>query len=76
MLEHIRRLVNDEIIRAPAIDGAFVLTTRGGDFGLYIGQDISIGDSSHSDEPRALPSGDPHVPLLTTEAAVALSPAC
>ena len=34
---------------APAIDGAFVLTTRGGDFALHIGQDLSIGYLSHSD---------------------------
>ena len=33
----------------PAIDGAFVLTTRGGDFDLHIGQDVSIGYLSHDD---------------------------
>src|SRR5262249_16316407 len=49
VLEHIRRLVSDEIIWAPAIAGAFVLTTRGGDFGLYLGQDVSIGDLSHTE---------------------------
>src|SRR5438045_4056606 len=32
VLEHIRRLISGEIIWAPAIAGAFVLTTRGGDF--------------------------------------------
>src|SRR5580658_1710782 len=39
VLEHVKKLVKDEIIWAPAIDGAFVLTTRGGDFDLHIGQD-------------------------------------
>ncbi len=34
VIQHIQRLVNDEIIFAPAIAGAFVLTTRGGDFEL------------------------------------------
>jgi uncharacterized linocin/CFP29 family protein len=29
----------------PAIEGGFVLTTRGGDFELDIGHDISIGYS-------------------------------
>ncbi len=43
VLDHIKRLVDSEIIWAPAIAGAFLLTTRGGDFGLYIGQDVSIG---------------------------------
>src|ERR1700686_1081626 len=48
VLEHVKRLVNGEIIWAPGIAGPFVLTTRGGDFGLHIGQDISIGYSSHT----------------------------
>ena len=49
MLEHIKRLVDGEIIWAPAIAGAFVLTTRGGDFDLHLGQDVSIGYLSHTD---------------------------
>src|SRR6202012_1346093 len=40
VLEHVKKLVKDEIIWAPAINGAFVLTTRGGDFDLHIGQDV------------------------------------
>jgi uncharacterized linocin/CFP29 family protein len=39
VLQHIKSLVDGDIIWAPAISGAFVLTTRGGDFGLYIGED-------------------------------------
>ena len=38
--EHIDRLVDGDIIWAPAIDGAFVLTTRGGDFDLQLGTDV------------------------------------
>jgi uncharacterized linocin/CFP29 family protein len=45
--EHIARLLDGEIIWAPAIDGAFVLSTRGGDFELRIGQDLAIGYLSH-----------------------------
>jgi uncharacterized linocin/CFP29 family protein len=45
--EHIRRLIDGDIIWAPAIDGAFVLTTRGGDFDLQLGTDVSIGYLSH-----------------------------
>lgn len=45
--EHLRRLLDGEIIWAPAIDGAFLLTTRGGDYELHIGQDLSIGYLSH-----------------------------
>jgi uncharacterized linocin/CFP29 family protein len=47
ILEHINRLVDGDIIWAPAIDGAFVLTTRGGDFDLQLGTDVSIGYLSH-----------------------------
>jgi uncharacterized linocin/CFP29 family protein len=75
VLEHVKRLVNDEIIWAPAIAGAFVLTTRGGDFGLYIGQDVSIGYSSHTDTAVRLYLQETFTfLLLTTEAVVALSP--
>jgi uncharacterized linocin/CFP29 family protein len=45
--EHIHRLIDGDIIWAPAIDGAFVLTTRGGDFDLQLGTDVSIGYLSH-----------------------------
>ncbi|MFZ1176286.1 MAG: family 1 encapsulin nanocompartment shell protein [Mycobacterium sp.] len=45
--EHLNRLVDGDIIWAPAIDGAFVLTTRGGDFDLQLGTDVAIGYTSH-----------------------------
>jgi len=76
VLEHIKRLVDGEIIWAPALAGAFVLTTRGGDFGLHIGQDISIGYLSHTDAVVRLYLQETFTfLLLTTEAAVALAPA-
>jgi uncharacterized linocin/CFP29 family protein len=76
VLEHVRRLVDGEIIWAPAIAGAFVLTTRGGDFDLHIGQDISIGYASHTDSAVQLYLQETFTfLLLTTEAAVALAPA-
>jgi uncharacterized linocin/CFP29 family protein len=74
VLEHVKRLVN-EIVWAPAIEGAFVLTTRGGDFELSIGQDVSIGYSSHTDTAVRLYLQETFTfRLLTTEAAVALAP--
>ncbi|MFI5956190.1 family 1 encapsulin nanocompartment shell protein [Cryptosporangium sp. NPDC051539] len=46
--EHIARVLRDgEIIWAPAIEGAVVLSTRGGDYELHLGQDVSIGYLSH-----------------------------
>jgi uncharacterized linocin/CFP29 family protein len=75
VLEHVKRLVKDEIIWAPAIAGAFVLTTRGGDFNLHIGQDTSLGYLSHSDSTVRLYLQETFTfLLLTAEAAVALAP--
>jgi uncharacterized linocin/CFP29 family protein len=74
VLEHVRKLVKDLIIWAPAIAGAFVLTTRGGDFGLHIGQDVSIGYLSHTDKVVRLYLQETLTfLLLTAEAAVALA---
>jgi uncharacterized linocin/CFP29 family protein len=75
VLEHIKKLVKDEIIWTPAITGAFVLTTRGGDFDLHIGQDVSIGYLSHTDRiVRLYLQETLTFLLLTSEAAVAFTP--
>jgi uncharacterized linocin/CFP29 family protein len=75
VLEHVKRIVDGNLIWAPAIEGAFVLTTRGGDFELKIGQDVSIGYLSHTDSAVRLYLQETFVfRVLTTEAAVALSP--
>jgi uncharacterized linocin/CFP29 family protein len=75
VLQHIYRLVETEIIWAPAIEGGFVLTTRGGDFDLHVGQDFSIGYLSHTDAIVRLYLQETFTfLLLTSEAAVALSP--
>ncbi len=75
LLEHIRRLVSDEIIWAPAINGAFVLSTRGGDFALHLGQDVSIGYTSHTESSVRLYLQETFTFLvLTSEAVVAIEP--
>jgi uncharacterized linocin/CFP29 family protein len=75
VLEHVKRLVDDKILWAPAIQGAFVLTTRGGDFAVYLGQDVSIGYLSHTDAAVKLYLQETLTfLLLTAEAAVALAP--
>ena len=52
-----------------------VLTTRGGDFELHIGQDASIGYLSHNDKTVTLYLQETFTfLLLTAEAAVALAP--
>jgi uncharacterized linocin/CFP29 family protein len=44
---HIAAIVDGDIVWAPAISGGFVLSTRGGDFTLALGQDLAIGYLSH-----------------------------
>lgn len=48
--DHIARLLDGEIVWAPALEGALLLTTRGGDYALHLGQDLSIGYLSHDAE--------------------------
>ena len=74
--EHIKRLISGEIIWAPAIEGAFVLTTRGGDFALHLGQDVSIGYLGHDAASIELYLQETLTFLVaTSEAAVALATA-
>jgi len=44
---HLGRILDGEVIWAPALRGAFLLSTRGGDFELHLGQDLAIGYASH-----------------------------
>ncbi len=75
VLRHIERLLDGKIIWAPAIDGGVALTTRGGDFELHIGQDISIGYLSHTETVVRLYLQETFTFLpLTAEAAVVLAP--
>lgn len=72
--EHLNRVVDGDIIWAPAIDGAFVLSTRGGDFDLQIGTDVSIGYLSHDAQTVQLYLQETFTFLnYTAEASVALS---
>jgi uncharacterized linocin/CFP29 family protein len=76
VIQHIRNLVDAEIIWAPAIEGGFVFSTRGGDFELSIGQDLSIGYLSHTDAVVNLYIQESFTfRVLTPEAVVCLDPA-
>jgi len=75
VLEHVKRLVEGKIIWAPAIDGAFIVTTRGGDLALHLGQDASIGYFSHTDTHIRLYLQETFTFFyLTSECAIALAP--
>ncbi|MFQ6144147.1 family 1 encapsulin nanocompartment shell protein [Streptomyces seoulensis] len=41
------RLLDAPPVWAPALDGAFLLSTRGGNFELRLGEDLAIGYSAH-----------------------------
>jgi len=74
VIDHIKRLLTGDIIWAPAISGAVVLTTRGGDFSLHLGQDLAIGYLSHTDaEVRLYLQETLTFLMLTSEAAVVLT---
>jgi uncharacterized linocin/CFP29 family protein len=50
LLEHLRKIVEGEIVWAPGVAGAVVISLRGGDFLFESGQDLSIGYLDHTAE--------------------------
>jgi uncharacterized linocin/CFP29 family protein len=75
LLEHLRKILEGPIVWAPGIDGAVVLSLRGGDFVFESGQDLSIGYDSHDgDVVRLYIEESFSFHVATPEAAVALVP--
>lgn len=75
ILSHVRRLVDGDIVWAHGLDGGLVLSTRGGDFELTVGQDFSIGYLDHTSEAVQLYIEESFTFLvLTDQAAVPLTP--
>ncbi|MDO5623423.1 MAG: family 1 encapsulin nanocompartment shell protein [Pseudomonadota bacterium] len=77
VLNHIQRLMggSENIVWAPAIEGAYVVSTRGGDFVLHVGSDLAIGYLSHNESSVKLYLEETLTfRLLTAEAAVAVLP--
>lgn len=50
VLEHLRLIAGGPVLWAPAVDGAVVVSTRGGDFVLTLGQDAALGYLEHDRE--------------------------
>jgi uncharacterized linocin/CFP29 family protein len=74
IIRHLRNVLDGELIWAPAISGALVVTARGGDFGLHLGQDLSIGYESHTNSSVVLYLQEAFTfQLVTAEAAIALT---
>ncbi|MGD9694284.1 MAG: family 1 encapsulin nanocompartment shell protein [Thermoleophilia bacterium] len=47
LLAHLKLIVEGPVLWAPAVSGAVVVSRRGGDFELVVGQDLSIGYLDH-----------------------------
>jgi uncharacterized linocin/CFP29 family protein len=43
VFEHLRQILDGPVVWAPAVDGAVVLSQRGGDFEMTVGEDFSVG---------------------------------
>jgi len=54
LLDHLRQILDGPVVWAPGIVGAAVVSLRGGDFLLEVGQDISIGYLAHTVETVSL----------------------
>jgi uncharacterized linocin/CFP29 family protein len=50
LLDHLHKVLDGPIVWAPGLDGAVVLSQRGGDFILDCGQDLSIGYQRHDEQ--------------------------
>lgn len=46
VFEHVREILGGPIVWAPAVDGAIVMSRRGGDYELTIGEDFALGYSA------------------------------
>jgi uncharacterized linocin/CFP29 family protein len=47
LLSHLRLILDGPVIWAPAVNGAVVLSQRGDDFELVVGEDFSVGYLAH-----------------------------
>ncbi len=75
LLDHLRKILEGPIVWAPGVNGAVVLSLRGGDFLFESGQDLSIGfDSADTDAVRLYLEESFSFRVATAEAAVALKP--
>jgi uncharacterized linocin/CFP29 family protein len=75
IISHVQRLIDGELVWAPGIDGGLVISQRGGDFELSVGQDFSLGYLEHDAETVRLYIEESFTFLILTEqAAIPLGP--
>jgi uncharacterized linocin/CFP29 family protein len=74
LLEHLRKILEGPLVWAPGVQGAVVLSMRGGDFLFDSGEDISIGYDRHDGDSVHLYLEESFsFRAVTPEAAVALT---
>ena len=74
LLEHVRKIIDGPIVWVPGVEGAVVLSMRGGDFLFESGQDLAIGYAAHDAKAVALYLQESFsFRVATPEAAVVLS---
>jgi uncharacterized linocin/CFP29 family protein len=72
---HLANVLEGDILWAPALEGALLISTRGGDYALHLGQDLSIGYLSHdADTVRLYLQESLTFLAATAEAAVVFHP--
>jgi uncharacterized linocin/CFP29 family protein len=75
LLEHLRQIIGGPLVWSPGVDGAVVVSQRGGDFLLDVGEDLAIGYEAHDAESVELYLVESFTfRVATSEAAVALTP--
>jgi len=75
LLDHLRKIIGGPLVWAPGVNGAVVVSQRGGDFALDVGEDLSIGYDGHDADAVALYLVESFTfRVVTREAAVALTP--
>jgi uncharacterized linocin/CFP29 family protein len=75
LLEHLRKIIDGPLVWAPGVDGAVVVSMRGGDFLFDSGEDLSVGYESYdADAVRLYIEETFSFRVVTPEAAVSLTP--
>jgi uncharacterized linocin/CFP29 family protein len=74
VFEHLTEITGGPLVRAPGVEGAVLVSLRGGDFRFESGQDLSIGYRTHDDDAVYLYLEESFsFRVATPEAAIALT---
>jgi uncharacterized linocin/CFP29 family protein len=75
LLDHLRKIIGGPLVWSPGVDGAVVVSLRGGDFLFEAGEDLSVGYDRHDADTVDLYLLESFTfRVATPEAALALTP--